>query len=314
MTRTAALRSMLVAAAMLASSPAAGWEAPALQDGGGETAGTTRLARAVALYEWGTVAHERGDFGEAARAFAQADELVPDATALAAALVAVIKSDDAALGMALASRTAREPFDDKLTELADKVRSRFASEAGRIAVHCDSCDVRIDGETVQRGVATWVATGGHEVVIVVAGRQQRRKVMVEPAAVVTLLPLTAPSPDPPPPPPPTPGSKDDSAAGGAPAWFWASLALTAAVGAGAIASGVDTSRKHEQFAEAPTEKASVAGRNAETRTNALIGVTAGLGLITAAVGVFAVDWGGGEARAALLIDRSQLGATISGRF
>lgn len=84
-----------------------------------------------------------------------------------------------------------------------------------------------------------------------------------------------------------------------PAWFVAGLALTAAAGGGAIASGLDTKGRHDDFVAArcpepgPTgECARLAdeGSGAQARTNVLIGVTAALGAATAVLGF--VSFGG----------------------
>jgi len=310
MVRPVALaRSLLLSASLLTSAHAVG-QPPADEaaDSG------DRVAKASALYDHGKKAHARGDYAAAARYFARADALVPDSSALAAALVAVLKTDHAALGMSLSGRTAREPFNERLMALAEQARARFAARAGRIVVHCEACVVRIDGEAAPRGVATWLAVGEHHVVIRLDDREEHRAVTVAPAEVVTLVPSKPSAPNPGPPPPPEPVGEDESSAGGSQAWFWVSLALTAGVGAGAIASGVDTAAKHDEFAQAPTDKGAIEGQTAETRTNALIGVTAGLGLITTAVGIFVVDWTGGDASAAVRVDGDGLGACLTGRF
>lgn len=257
-----------------------------------------RIAEASALYERGTALHAAGKHLEAARTFARADALVPAAAALEAALVAVLLTDDAVLGMELASRTAREPFRERHIELADRARARFGNAVGRIVVHCDGCRVTIDGAPVAHGVAVWVRVGPHRVVIDVAGHREARQVTVEPAAIMTLLPAedreleqapppAVPKPDVAPLPP-------DSGSGISPVWFWIGLGVTGAAGAGTIISAADTAGLHADFVDAPSEALAADGEQAEVRTNALLGVTIGLAAVTGLLAAF-TDWDASDA-------------------
>ncbi len=78
-----------------------------------------------------------------------------------------------------------------------------------------------------------------------------------------------------------------------PGWFFAGLGVTAALGGGAIASGVDTLAKHAAFERG--EDVSSAGQAAQLRTNVLLFSCAGAGVATAAIGIFAVNWRGSPA-------------------
>jgi hypothetical protein len=98
-------------------------------------------------------------------------------------------------------------------------------------------------------------------------------------------------------------------------WFYVGLGATGVAGAAAIVSGVDTANQHSSFASncgsANPPKAcpglSTNGQSAQTRTNVLIGVTAGLGVLTAAT-VFFVRWH--DPRVGL----SPAGVTATGQF
>jgi hypothetical protein len=284
------------------------------------------IEKASRLYEAGSKAHADGRFAEAARFFAEADDLVPDAAALEAAMLAALETDDAVLAMRLASRTAREPFNASLMDLADQTRRRFGAQVGRVVVHCEDCEAAIDGTPVDRGVATIVRAGPHEVRIDVGARRERRRVDVEPSSVVTLVPVgsaeegeggtgstTAQQPSattaaPTSPPKEAPPSGD----GASPAWFWVGLGLTAVAAGGVIASGVDTANRHDEFAASPSPETADAGERAQLRTNVLIGVAAGLGIATGVVGIFVVDWGSGSSSAALSV--SPLGGRLRVTF
>ncbi len=269
--------------------------APPTEPPSSDHAAAARVAEASALYEDGQRAHQAGRFVDAAKAFAAADALVPDEAALEAALVAVLKTDEAVLGMELAGRTSRAPTHVKLEQLASRARARFGDDVGRIVVHCARCQVAIDGVPRPRGVAAWVKVGPHQVLIRDGEARETRRVIVEPGAVVTLLPLAGqPKPDPKPPPAPAPGprrkAKPPAEPGPSPAWFWISFAATGAVGVGAIVSAVDTATRHAEFTDAPTAELAADGEAAQTRTNVLLGVTGGLAALTLAVGLFVVDW------------------------
>jgi hypothetical protein len=270
------------------------------------------MAKASALYEQGQAAHQRGDHLAAAQAFARADELVPDNAALEAALLAVVRTDAAVLGMELAGRTTREPENQQLTDLAAKARARFANEVGRIVVHCDACRPSIDGKEVRKGVASWVTVGSH---LVLVSPKEKRKVIVEPGALVTLVPFReGPQPDPQPEPDPLPLPEPDvtvDESGPSPAWFFVGLGLTVAGGVGVIVSAVDTKNRHDDFDAAiadgtATADAAAEGEDAELRTNVLIGVTAGLAVVTAAIGIFVVDWSGDGASTSATKKRASL--------
>jgi hypothetical protein len=260
------------------------------------------VERASTLYEKGRQAHDRGAHQEAARAFAAADALVPDSAALEAALVSVLKTDEAPLGMDLATRAGREPGNAKLAGLAERARKKFEGEVGRIVVSCEACVVLVDAVPTKRGASTWVRIGKHQVVIRQGEAKEQRTVFVEPGAVVTLLPL-APSarPSPSPSPDGQPETKkqkrkrkkkrpERAGPGPSPTWFWIAFAATAAVGVGAVISAVDTASKHASFSDEPTEERAVEGEAAQMRTNVLLGVTGGLAVVTLAVGLFVVDW------------------------
>ncbi|HEY3822067.1 MAG TPA: hypothetical protein VGL81_33100, partial [Polyangiaceae bacterium] len=79
-----------------------------------------------------------------------------------------------------------------------------------------------------------------------------------------------------------------------PLFFFAALGATAVAGGLSIASGVDTANRHASFDRCLASAQSCAalsssGQSAQTRTNVLLGVTAGLGVATLVTLVF-VRW------------------------
>jgi len=245
-------------------------------------------ARASHLYEQGTAAHERGEYLKAAKLFAKADDTLPDATALQAALSAVLLADDPVLAVRLAARADRNPYDQDMSAAAAAARSKFGHLVGRIGVRCKACRVRIDGGSAAANKPHWVLTGKHEVVIELGGKSQRRSVRVEAGSTVDVVPLMVEldKPKPPPSEPPEPAREGISQA-----WFWVGLGASALLGGATVLSAVDTATLHRDFEELPTESLASAGREAELRTNVLIGTTAGVAAVTATLAFF-VDWSG----------------------
>ena len=72
--------------------------------------------------------------------------------------------------------------------------------------------------------------------------------------------------------------------------------LTVGVAGALLWSGLDTLSARDAYAAAPTQAGYNDGTSRELRTNALIGVTAVLGVATAVGAAFFTEWGGGRAR------------------
>jgi hypothetical protein len=68
--------------------------------------------------------------------------------------------------------------------------------------------------------------------------------------------------------------------------------LTLVAGGLAVASGLDTQSKRDAFPNEPTQERLDEAFASQTRTNVLIGTTAGLGVITGVIAIFFTDWDG----------------------
>jgi len=79
--------------------------------------------------------------------------------------------------------------------------------------------------------------------------------------------------------------------------FWVGTGLTVVAGGFLTWSGLDTLKARDKFEEDPSQQGYDDGVKLERRTNILAGATAVLGVTTIAIGLFATDWGGGEASA-----------------
>jgi hypothetical protein len=268
--------------------------------------GSVEAARQA--YDRGTAAFDAGRYPEAARDFAQADTLAPNPIALESALKAATLGDQPLLALELAERADARPPHERVGVAARTARERFAASAGKLAIRCrpdePTCRARLDGEAVPVGAARWVRAGVHSVDIEVAGGRETFTVQVDGGAALTW--------EPPPPPEPPPGGAPSrrapiqlppppaaDRAGISPAFFWIGVGATA-IGAGLTAwSGADTLSQYQAFQDGD-DSAEASGRAAQLRTNVLLGVTGAVALGTAALGIWAVDWGPKERRSATL--------------
>ena len=266
--------------------------------------------RARAAYERGLSAHASGNARTAARAFAEADALVPSDEAIEAALDEATSADDASLAMTLVTRADARELDARAKRAKEKARASFAARVGRLdlAAACGTakrCSVRIDdGEEVDAHGPVFVLIGAHRVnvrrdaledsrtVDVKAFEVVRLALEVEPtkgAAAAAATGSSAPSP-----------AKDSVRPGRVVVVVGAGLTLALAVAS--TVSTVDLFSKRSAFsngacgidanpqASPAADCASLAdrGTSAQTRTAFLIAGTALVGVATLATELFFV--------------------------
>ena len=282
--------------------------------------GSSVAADAHDAYARGTAAFRREDYAAAAREYAAADSLAPNPIALQAAIDATILADDPVFGTMLLDRARGEPPTDALLSTILTASKKFAHRVGRIRLQCPTapCLGAIDGAAAVAGEAVVVRVGSHAVTLEAAGSVVQRVVTVAPDETILVgpgpapvAPARPPSPLPTPPSPPlvrppgpalarapVPGAR--IARGGlSPVWFYSGVGATAVAGGLALGFGVDTSNRHAAFERAcgtpstpaPPSCAGLAadGRDAQIRTNVLIGVSAGLGAAALLTALF-VRW------------------------
>jgi hypothetical protein len=264
------------------------------------------------VYERAAAAFDAGRYGDAARDFARADEMSPNPVALESAVRAATLADDAPTALDLCDRADGRPASPALTRTVQRAQERFAGRAGKLTVRCrpaETCVLRVDGAAAEAGAPRWRTAGDHAVEVEVAGERERFTVAVAAGANVgweppprpqatPALAATATAPSSPPAPPPQGADVPASASRGlSPAFFWIGAGATVVLGGVTAWSGVDTLDRHEQWDEGD-DGAKDAGKAAQLRTNVLIGVTGALALGTAAIGIWAVDWGGSTPKSA----------------
>lgn len=257
------------------------------------------MGRAKEAYDRGVRAHAAGDHQAAARAFAEADAIAPTTASIEAALESAMKADDEVLGAELLERAAQRPIDPAAAKVIDSAKKRFAGRTGKIRVDCalaTKCLASIDGVASDAWHAIIVKAGAHTVVVRRDDEKFERLVEVQPDAVVTVGPEAPREQHAPYAPPP------NETRGVSPAWFFAGLGITAALGAFTTWSGLDAVKQHDDFESrgcalggggpVPADCSSRAddGDAAKTRTNLGIALTGVAAAVTVVTGAFFVRW------------------------
>ncbi len=318
--------SAAITAAMLSLSTAAVAQAPSAED----------IKAAGAEFDLGRRAYKSKEYGEAAEHFTAADGHAPSAAALELAIRSRDrqgKLDRAATLAALA--LARHPDKADLQKMSEKIIKKATEELHRLTVRCDvKCDVVVNTRLIHGGPRAerdvFLAPGDYKVR---AGwtldRTETKQATAEVGGSSELTFTQPPEPlkeededededeDEPraaaPPATPVDTGPTEPPSGWHPAVFWVGLVATAGIGGATIWSGVDTKNnpgKARVRAECiddqgrpvftpPTDcPAYRDGKDAEARTNILIGATAGVGALTVLVGAFLTNWQGDGDKAA----------------
>jgi hypothetical protein len=261
---------------------------------------TGDVAAARDAYDRGAASYDAGEFALAALQLSKADAIVPNDVALELALRASLKANDALLAMDLAAR-ADGRRSAALAAARDEARSKLASRVGRVTVVCPAgtaCSATLDEAPFPVGEPRWVLVGSHRVVVDGGnGQRQAFQVRVDPGATVPVEAASSP-PGLLPPPSPPPRDMGDGSGGMSPAWFWAGLGLSAALGGATIASAIDTQAKHDAFKSEPSLARSNDGVDAQLRTNLLFAGTAAAAVASGVVGLLFVRWSSSPQRSA----------------
>lgn len=276
----------------------------------------TQIREAADAFDLGREAYKNSSWSEAAEQFELADSRAPSATAIEYAIRARDKAgqlDRAANLATLAGK--RYPENSALQKLVNDVLGRAKQELFELAVSCsEPCDLAVAGKILPGPPAV------ERTVFLQAGRQTLRAgfgvdradsqrveaqsgsqgqiVFEAPAATGRSEEELARDPEPEQKPSPE-APKPKAGSGWSPTVFWVGVGLTAVLGGVTIWSGVDTVNnpgkarlKSECDAgdtSCPTYQTALAH---QTRTNVLIGATAGAGVATILIGTLATNWSG----------------------
>ncbi len=293
---------------------------------------------AKSAYEEGLRAHKAGDFHAAAVAFARADALAPNDTALKAALDAAVRADDPVIGGELLERASTRTLGAAAQASVTAATAKLAHRSGFVRIECtSSCTATVDGKDTPTRANVRTNLGQHAVVVRFPEAADPNGSMAATATVsadqTALLRFQAPPPAPPPPatpptvdrppppvvtpPPPTSSANEPppfvppreataEPSGITPVVFFVGLGVTAVLGATALWSGLATKGIHDDFVAARCATASSAactglsddGSAAQLRTNVLGAVTGVAGVATLVVGIFFTRWKSAPARIA----------------
>jgi hypothetical protein len=313
-----------------------------------------QLRKAEQSFDAGVRSFRAKRYELAASHFEAADDAVPSARALRMAVRARDAAGHAARAATLAALGKRRHGDDaKTAKLSGETIDKYAGELHRVDVRCTPrCMVAV-GERRVPGAASaktvvYVAPGAASIRVSFAGggrgnrdfeahagarSKLRFKHSAPSSEAVVPVPVAAAAPSPAPKPSapvereepprdePAIDPEDDSSWIESPAVFVVGLVATAAVGGVTIWSGVDTL----QTPGAETVREECAGQGTDcdeyqqgvirqTRTNVLIGATAGAGVLTAVIGLFVTDWGGSDDSVALRLGPGGGMVTAAARF
>lgn len=283
-----------------------------------------QVRTAAEAFDRGREAYKTEDYVEAAEQFESADSNAPSAAALELAIRARDKAgqlDRAATLAALA--LARHPDDPNIQKIAPAIVERAKSELFELDLKCDeACDVTVGGKIAPGRRATdrtvFLLQGTYAVRAGWSGDRSLSKSVEAskgesgtldfraPEVAVAAPPVVAPVT-----PPPSDKPADDGAQSSSgklpPTVFWVGVGLTTVLAGTTVWSGLDTQNNPgpDRVREACVPQADGShssecdslynqGLDKQHRTNLLLGVSAGVGIATAVVGVFFTNWGGSK--------------------
>ncbi len=249
--------------------------------------------RAAKAFREGQKAYAAGDYRRAAQSFEEAFVAKPHHDAMWNAARSWQKAGEPTraandyahyLDIAPAKAMDRDSATTALGELTTRLGRVEVQKAG-------ATNVRFDGAAIE-SMIVYVAPGEHVAEADSSGGPVRKVFSVDAGGSVSVTLTPPPKPDPvikndDPPPKPEPPPKPLK-----PWVVYVGGGLTLAAAGIATWQGLDTVSKKDEFQTAPTQGKLDDARSAELRTNIAVGGAVGFALITGALAVFLVDWGG----------------------
>jgi hypothetical protein len=245
-------------------------------------------------------------FDEAAVHFENAFRDAPTAEALRNAIRSRREAKEDARAATLAAlATVRYPNDPTTSAFANGVLESLGAQLYKVLLRCTpKCAIAVDGRAISLNDAPetvfYLDSGTHLVVVSWKGRGSKSQSLVARAGGHDDLALVAPPAPPPAPLPATVLVSHDAPARPKPlgrAVFFTGLGLTLAAAGATIVSGIEAENtpgtaavRQECVGQGTSCAAYQKGLSAQLRTNVALGVTGGLALATAIVGVFFTQW------------------------
>lgn len=253
--------------------------------------------RAAAAYDQGTEAYRAGRFEQAAERFEQAYALAPAPEALVQAMRSHARAGHSLRALTLAAMMVeRYPDDENGDRFARPLLRELGARYVRIEAICVGCSVWVDGMRKESSFF-YLEPGTEHVVEARFPSWTVRETVREAAGARRTMEFEAPSrvEETASVPPPVVATDDvpTGTSGWSPVVFWSGVGATAVLTGVTVWSGLDTVAGANEYERMPTQALLDDGRARELRTNVLIGVTAGVAVGTALVGIFATDWSRG---------------------
>lgn len=215
--------------------------------------------RAKEAYARGLAAHEAHDYKAAARAFAEADSILPSSTALGAALDAAVEADDPVLGAELIERGGRPGATAELTKSLADARAKLGGRAGKIRIVCplgSACSALVDERSTT--CELWVEPGPHTVTTRVDTTMKEQTIQVHAGETVVLSPERPPPVAQPPPSTPEPAPVTVPAPakrrGLSPIVTYVGAGITLAMAGATVAAGILAKDRHDEFVDKGCDK------------------------------------------------------------
>ncbi|AKF08592.1 tetratricopeptide repeat protein [Sandaracinus amylolyticus] len=263
---------------------------------------------AADAFDRGTRAYLARDYPRAAQWFETAYRMAPASAALVQAVRSHERAGNTVRAATLALRLRAMHAGDRDADRQSEQTLRLASQLVRVDVVCDQpCTVELDGTLMEHPSFFVAPSTDHVVRASFSTGTAEQDVAAGEAGATRELRFEAP-PAPPEPvavatPEPTPAEPTEateptepvrpveSGGGLSPAFAVTGIALTAISGGVLTWSGIDTLDGVDAYETSPTPEGLSDGQARETRTNVLIGVTAGLAAVTVVLMIF-TDWDG----------------------
>jgi hypothetical protein len=295
---------------------------PAFAD---KTPDAAQIRQAAEQFDAGVIAYKQKDFEGAASRFEAADAAVPGAKTLRQAIRARMEAGQGARAATLSAQALeRYPDDDATVKLARETIAKVEPLVHKLNVSCASpCVLALGTRSVPGESNTrWVvyidpgktaiaasffggASGGRQEINAEAGKtsdfrfEPEEKKAAKPVVVVP-VPDKPPSAAEVPPEPPREDLPPKKESGIHPAAFIIGAVATAGLGGATIWSGIDTKNnpgveavKAQCAGQGETCPAYQEGRKKQTRTNILIGATAGTAAVTVVLAIL-TNWHGNK--------------------
>ncbi|AKU96895.1 hypothetical protein AKJ09_03559 [Labilithrix luteola] len=259
---------------------------------------------AAKAFEQGQKAFKTGDYRKAGEKFEQAYELAPHPSPLWNAARAWHRAHEpmrAANLYAKYLRIAPEGARDRNHAISGL--KELSAKLGLLTINAtDVTDIRVDGKPIE-GSSLYVLPGEHIIEgratdapirvtrVIGAGEAMSVALVPPPPVVERVVQRVEEKPEDRKPEQFKSESFVPSKRGVSPTWFYVAAGVTVVVGGVATWSGLDTLNRKDDFVSAPDQAKLDDGRSSQTRTNILLGATAGLAVVTVVLALV-VDWRG----------------------